>query len=401
MFRDRLLVFLGLFILIVGVLYPQEKNMIFGIPWTWMPLWFGWATIICLKLMNPINIKVSFLYLMSALTVLFIVFLSLLSVDDYDVDLAHLIDAFSVLIFTTLTSFILLSGVEYSKLLRLTDQFFLILCFFLLISRVVDNDFSREGSFLGLGPLTFIKYISIGLLCRVIHIQKISLTSLALYGFAFLMADSKGPTLFLIVTYLLFLIVNGKVFSFKKLSVGILLLGFIVTNDRVISFLDEIPYAIENFSSITVTNTEVDNNSSGIGNEVSGTLIRIYAISQSFEILSENLLFGIGPGQWPIVTGMTSIEYPHNSILEIWSEFGLLVLIIFLYPGWLAVKKIHQRNVYAYFALFGFMTTLTSGSIRDLRFFILFVLLTFFFSYIRKRSFHYANNVKKEVQAHA
>ena len=395
MFRDRLLVFLGLIILIVGVLYPQEKNMIFGIPWTWIPLWFGWVTIICLKLMNPVNIKLSFLYLMFALTVLFIVFLSSLSVDDYDVDLPHLADVFSVLILTTLTSFILLSGVGYSKLLRLTDQFSLILCFFLLISRIVDNDFSREGSFLGLGPLTFIKYVSIGLLSRVIHIQKISLTSLALYGFALAMADSKGPMLFLIVTYLLFLIVDGKVLSLKKISVGILMLGFIVTNDRVISFLDEIPYAIENFSSITLTNTDVENEL------VSGTLVRIYAISQSLEILSENFLFGIGPGQWPLVTQLTSIEYPHNSILEIWSELGLLVLIIFLYPGWLAVKKIYQRNIYAYFALFAFMTTLTSGSIRDLRFFILFVLLTFFFSYIRKRSFHYANNVKKEVQAHA
>ena len=397
MFRDKLLVFLGLIILIIGVLYPQEKNTIFGIPWTWIPLWLGWLTIICFKLMNPINIKVCIIYLMFSLSVLFIVFLSSVSVDNYDIDIPHLVDVFSVLILTTLTSFILLSGVEYSKLMRLIDQFCLILCFFLLISRILENDFSREGQFLGLGPLTFSKYISIGVLCRVIHIQKISLTSLALYGFALMMADSKGPTLFLIITYLLFLIVNGKVFSFKKLSVGILMLGFIVTNERVNLFLDEVPYAIENFSSITVTNTEVDNNTTGIGSTVSGTLIRIYAISQSLEILSENLFFGIGPGQWPVVTGMTSIVYPHNSILEIWSEFGLLVLIIFLYPGWLAIKKIYQRNIYAYFALFAFMTTLTSGSVRDLRFFILFVLLTFFFSYIHKRSVYYSNNVKKEV----
>ena len=395
MFRDKLLVFLGLIILIIGVLYPQEKNIIFGIPWTWIPLWFGWLTILCFKLMNPINIKICFLYLIFTLSVLFIVFLSSATVEDYDIDLPHLIDVFSVLILTTLTSFILLSGVEYTKLTRLIDQFCLILCFFLLISRILDNDFSREGSFLGLGPLTFIKYISIGLLCRLIYIQKISLTSLALYGFAFVMADSKGPMLFLIITYLLFLIAEGKILALKKLSVGILMFALIATNDRVISFLSEIPYAIENFSSITLTNDDVENEL------VSGTLVRIYAISQSLEILNENFLFGIGPGQWPLVTEMTSIEYPHNSVLEIWSEYGILVLIIFLYPGWLAIKKIYQRNIYAYFALFAFMTTLTSGSARDLRFFIVFVLLTFFFSYIHKRNVYYSNNVKKEVHFHA
>jgi len=383
MAKDRLLVFTGMIILIIGVIYPQEKNIISGIWWTWVPLWFGWCVIISMSLMNKINVKISLTYILFIFIICFIIFFSHEFHFDYEIDLVHFMDVFSVLLITTITVFLLLSSVENDKFFRLVDQFSLALCFFLLLSRIVDNDFSREGTFLGLGPLTFIKYISIGLLSRLIYIQKMSLIPLIFYGFAFAMANSKGPTLFLILTYFLFLTQNTGSLSFKKLVMGIVMSFLILTNDRFLFLIDEIPILFDTFSTTTITDSSVANE------EISGTLVRIFAISESLQILKENPYFGIGPGRWPIVTQMPSIEYPHNSILEIWTEYGLLVFFMFFYLVWLVLKELQNKNILAYFAIFSFMTTLTSGSARDLRFFIVFALLCLSYGLSQKLILHH------------
>ena len=389
MFRDIILVFSGLAVLIVGVLYPQEKNTIYGIPWTWFFIWYGMVLIISLRLINSSNLRIPSFFLLYFSLIFFIILSSATFISDYKVDQFHFFDVFSVLILTTLTSYFLISGVRPDRFFYLADKFCLTLCFFLLLFRLVEFDFSREGSFLGLGPLTFIKYVSLGVLIRLIYLKKFSLIAVFLYGSAYLISDSRGPLIYVFIVYSIYLVLSLRGFSirnisFRNLSLGIvvfaLFISYAMNNARLATSFQEIPLAFIDSSDLSVTDDDVARE------EVSSIIVRLVAFAESIEILQENPFFGIGPGQWPNKTQMQSIDYPHNSLLEIWTEYGIFVLAIFLYLVWLVIKNILKGNVYGYLALFCFFTTLTSGGARDLRFFLLFALLTIFVSVFYKNT---------------
>ena len=216
MYRDIILVFSGLAVLMVGVLYPQEKNTIYGIPWTWFFIWFGMVLIISLRLINSSNLKIPSFFLLYFFLIFFIILSSATFISDYKVDQFHFFDVFSVLLLTTLTSYFLISGVRPDRFFYLADKFCLTLCFFLLLFRLVEFDFSREGSFLGLGPLTFIKYVSLGVLIRLIYLKKFSLIAVFLYGSAYLISDSRGPLIYVFIVYSFFLVLSLRAFIHKK-----------------------------------------------------------------------------------------------------------------------------------------------------------------------------------------
>ena len=112
---------------------------------------------------------------------------------------------------------------------------------------------------------------------------------------------------------------------------------------------------------------------------VSSSIIRIYAYTQSVNIIFENLIFGVGAGQWASAVNLQTLEYPHNSILEIWAEFGFLPALIFFTIIFKMLLSIFRGNIFAYFAYFAFLTSLTSGTIADLRFFAFYSLLMFYY----------------------
>ena len=141
MFRDIILVFSGLAVLIVGVLYPQEKNTIYGIPWTWFFIWYGMVLIISLRLINSSNLRIPSFFLLYFSLIFFIILSSATFISDYKVDQFHFFDVFSVLILTTLTSYFLISGVRPDRFFYLADKFCLTLCLFLLLFRLVEFDF--------------------------------------------------------------------------------------------------------------------------------------------------------------------------------------------------------------------------------------------------------------------
>ena len=132
-------------------------------------------------------------------------------------------------------------------------------------------------------------------------------------------------------------------------------------------------------SSLEISNSEIADES------VSGVIARVYSIKVSGDLIYNNPVFGIGPGQWPEASGLEMMAYPHNSLLEIWSEYGFFAFLIFIIILFNVIKEFFKKNPHSILALFAFMTTLSSGSIRDLRFLAFLILMTFFFKILEKR----------------
>ena len=370
-----LFVFYGLCVMIIGVLYPEPKNLIYGVPWTWCAIWGGWCIIVIAGLMDVTKTTTLSHFAIFITLVGVCVLSNYIFYIDSELNLNHLAVQFPTLLITSSTAFILMTGVPADRFFILLDRFTIIMCVALLLVRVSGMDFSREGSFLGLGPLTFIKYVSLGLLSRLLYIRKWPLSVIFLYGFAFFIADSKGPTLYVIVSLIVWGVYHVKL-SRRILALPLLLLLLFAVSlmPRMDAFIQEIAILPSSLTNLTVSNLDVDEEL------VSGTLARAFAAKETVAIIIQNPILGVGPGEWPKMTGMESLKYPHNSVLEIWSEYGLLAVIILFGIMYRVTREIRINNPYAIFALFSFLTTLSSGSIKDLRMLAVFGLITFYYA---------------------
>ena len=118
----------------------------------------------------------------------------------------------------------------------------------------------------------------------------------------------------------------------------------------------------------------------GMG-QSAGTRVEYYTISESLWLSAP--VFGYGIGSWPILNGLPDmIFYPHNLVLEILVELGLIGLILFGLIAFFAlkgfIKQNKKRSIYwgsIVLMLFvnAFIGAMLSGDINDNR--ILFVLL--------------------------
>lgn len=358
--------------LVLGVIYPEDKNTLFGIPWTWFFIWFGLCLILFFKIYDSKRLGLIAGFFIFIIFVIIYNYVGLFLGHITYINFNHYLEHFSTLFITSSIVFLLLSHFDKQIIPVVLDKFALMMCFGLLVTRLLEFDFSREGFFLGLGPLTFIKYVSIGFLSRLFFLKRWSASTIFLYMFAFIVAASKGPLLFLAVIVLFKLIMENEL-NFKTIILFSLFSSMIFfSSDRINTFVNEVQNLLISDEITVVSNEDV------FFENVSSTLIRIYSINKTIELIQDNYIFGVGAGQWPKEAGLPSVSYPHNSILEIWSEYGLLPLMIFIFILLRLLKECLNSNLYGYLALFAFLTTMTSGTIADLRFFAVYAMLTFY-----------------------
>ena len=110
---------------------------------------------------------------------------------------------------------------------------------------------------------------------------------------------------------------------------------------------------------------------------------RITQVSYSFDRIFENasnFLFGLGIGSFGILyEGVDERSYPHNVMLEIWFELGLLGILLFILLLLVYFKKIRLRFNFILIFIYLLLNSLKSYSLIDLRimFGILSVLLIY------------------------
>ncbi|WLR52984.1 O-antigen ligase family protein [Bacillus tianshenii] len=115
---------------------------------------------------------------------------------------------------------------------------------------------------------------------------------------------------------------------------------------------------------------------------------RMHYYEKAGELWGENVVFGHGVGSWPVLTtGMDERAYPHNIILELGVELGLIGVVLFVVMVGYALRQIKtyrtlQNNAWALLLLMLLINLLInamiSGDLNDNRYLLAFLGLFFF-----------------------
>lgn len=360
----------GFVLLVTGLLFPEEKILISGVPFTWviigacLLLLFG-------RIITTEEKNILFKYFIVLGLILILSFLA--NVPNWDLFFLRYLPV----IITVPVAFLLLNCINEHKLIVSLFYFCSVLSVIFVAYRLVQLDFSREGFFIGFGPIVFSRLMAVGILASMFF--KKNLAEKVLLGcliLSILIGQSRGPMLFLVIAVLYFLFEKGL--SARQLILILLLSPLLLLNERFLSFVSVDLSSFTSISAEELTNSFIEDDG-----DIDGTLTRLIIYYQSFTLIADNLLFGVGIGNWGKETGLEVYEYPHNILLEVFSEFGILgfiLLIIFIF------RLINTTPSFCkYVALFYLMNSMVSGSIRDFRYVIVFALIAFFInSYFKK-----------------
>jgi O-antigen ligase len=373
---NQLRVFYSFGLLIVGVIYPEDKTLIGGVPWPPFMAALGLVLVVALKreLMNGLVIStVTTLWVLSILG--FSLVLGVFGIT-MKPEIEFVLRHYLTLLITTIVSFLLISDLQVRLILKGIYRFGFALALILLVIRLLLFDFSREATFLGLGPLTFAKYVCIGWIAKIAHDGGIRLIPSLVFALALFVADSKGPILFFMITIALFVYVNNRVKKLHALFFILIFIIFISLSGRFVELGTDLTSIV---TGELMLPDSVEFEAQAEDELISGTLARLIAFNSSIEFIFKQPFYGWGIGSWPYLTGLHYLKYPHNSFLEIWFEYGIYGMGIFCFFVASACYGLLRKNPFSLFVIFCAFLSLTTGSIRDLRMLIFFVILAHHF----------------------
>jgi len=245
-----------------------------------------------------------------------------------------------------------------------------------LIGLFVVSSSSDRLSVLGGGPIVFARWMNIGLIIlffiKQSRINKKNILLMLFFLVLSLAAGSRGPVLSLAITFAVYFFLN-----FQKVFLRVLFLSFLIGS---IAFFSGI-----NTSILGIGKTErlvtKDNRSKNA---------RMVFASRSVDLMLHYPL-GVGLGNWQVYankikpTHLLKHQYPHNLVLEIFSELGIisgiLFLILLLKILFYNYKKMYlnKNNEHSFYPLLFYLqlylisNSFFSGSLNDSR--LLFVVM--------------------------
>ena len=257
--------------------------------------------------------------------------------------------------------------------------YFIVVLSFLGLLVVVSSN--ERLSVLGGGPIVFARWMNVGIIIIFFLQKRLSFKFIFLMLFFLILslaAGSRGPILSLIVTALLYCVLN-----FKKLFLPIIVLlisiGFIITTTQF------------NTSFLNVGKTK-----RLITKDSRSKNARLVFIYRSFDLIKVYPL-GVGLGNWQTYANkfdakhLLKHQYPHNLILEIFVELGLVTGILFLivlikliFLSYNRMQKYNtQQNTFFpllfYLQFYLILNSFFSGSLVDSR--LLFVIMAMILIY--------------------
>jgi O-Antigen ligase len=220
----------------------------------------------------------------------------------------------------------------------------------ILTMTVFVNDFSSYSmdtrlTMNGINPIWIARFVGeiIILLLFLIDKKRMLLFKYVLIGLltiVILLTGSKGPLLSLIIAILLVNIMCLKKYIYLHdvlkgyFKLLLLLLSIFLFVKEVVLKLISLDYLKERFI--------IENSEASYGN-----YSRAHLFKMAFEYFVNHPLFGNGIGSFGyLYSGHDIREYPHNVILEVMSELGILGLILLLTPILLTIKKFYKYVKY-------------------------------------------------------
>lgn len=259
--------------------------------------------------------------------------------------------------------------------------FFKILLGFIFLLSLIGffaGDVTATGriSALGGGPIVFARWMNVGLIILFFmnqgKIKKRSLLLMLFFLILSLSAGSRGPILSLLITFFTYF-----VFNFQKIFVRVF-------------FYSSLILSIAFFSGINSSQLDFGKTERLVTKDSKSKNARAVFALRSFDLLTY-YPFGVGLGNWQIYvnklkpTHLLKHEYPHNLVLEIFSELGvfsgLLFLFLLIYILFYSYKKMYLYKDYEYsfypllfyLQLYLVVNSFFSGSLNDSR--LLFVIM--------------------------
>ncbi|TQS71165.1 O-antigen ligase family protein [Ornithinibacillus gellani] len=180
------------------------------------------------------------------------------------------------------------------------------------------------------------------LITFVILKKKVMKIALILFQlFLIILTGSKGPLLGLFIIFVLYNISNLKFkmkFSYKKIFTTFIKISFYFIVFAVFMFLVFKFIGLEYiYSRLSSEDTYAQNS-------------RIYRYLFSFDLIQNNLLFGIGFGNWGyyFTGGVFGRNYPHNIIIETIVELGIIGAIPLFYLLYQGMKRFlsYMKNLF-------------------------------------------------------
>ena len=210
----------------------------------------------------------------------------------------------------------------------------------------------------------------------------IAVVSLALM----LMIRGRGPLLFVIVILIIYYI--RKILLTRKKSFLLSVNGIIKTSIILFVLIFTVLIIFIRFenqilSMITVTFDRLQLLLNGVEHKNAGhsVNVRLEHLTKSVNLIFNNIanfFAGYGIGSYGILTtGKDIKDYPHNILLEIFVELGLIGLIsflLYLFFNFIYYKK-HNLYISYYLILFVLLNMLKSSSLVDIRIYFTFFAL--------------------------
>lgn len=230
--------------------------------------------------------------------------------------------------------------------------------------------FDRQVLFLMNGPIVFGRLMGIGALLSLLTLRGTPrYVGFAVFSLAVLWTMSKGPLLALIFTTIVsaFWLLKGseRWWFLSSVLLAIAMVGIFAW--ETIASYDWGRLAI--LWQLLTSGLQY----ASADPESLGARYVIYLTTLE-QIFAHPL--GVGLGSWStIVPENYALDYPHNLVLELWSECGLVLGTIGLIPFVLFLAPGHSAMRGA--GLFLFMAQMVSGDLLDARFLLCFSLLAY------------------------
>lgn len=242
-----------------------------------------------------------------------------------------------------------------------------------------------------------IKYLDIGYLAGIIILivtfacprmkPLLKILLIGINGWTLLVSAARGPTVFLSFVLMIRFIVGFVTFMKKSWKLNLKNVFYMtcavgILGTAVYYLMDKYAFLLER--SISRMLLLLDPQSGSIGERFS----QIYfSFNKIFENAA-NFSFGLGIGSFGMLYDhVDQRNYPHNVILEIWFELGIVGVILFTLVVFIYFKKIRLHFNFVLIFTFLFLNSLKSYSMVDSRmmFGILSVLLIYNTLLKRKR----------------
>lgn len=346
------------------------------------------------------KISLTLVFILITTSIINIINWSIWGVNDFE---DYSVNKYIVLSFITIPICLLVSKFktekDFSVFFKQISLIGLLLVFLGFIQIIANGVGDSRLAVFGGGPIVFSRWVGFFVIIFTINydlklIFKIPIILICITLMIF--SGSKGPFFFLVLTFFIVQIKNKKLISF------ILLVSITVRYqlDTVISALSANPMLVRIFGLNETSNLANGTSSSG----------RFSLLENSIVSIQENI-FGYGMGNFSIYSDfsrvLTLAGYPHNFLLEIWLELGLIVLVITLflfskifidlykslYKNLTPISKNKKAIICIW--IFYFFNSMVSGDLSDARFLIVFS--TVYYTYLEFQKKNNENTLSTSI----